>query len=261
MTPHLRPGNIAKTDFLRLAKAILTLLASTTQQTPIAQPAILSNQHADIGVGYEDGRLIPHVHDESSDMEHKPSEALLQVGIESATVVPADARFSFLGTPGSRIFLLPQNQHPNLLFLGLAAEEIEKGVFDGDAIRLNLRSVKGPGDFYLYRTSGILGNPVITFNSSDGLSSEDSVLVPAGSHSDFNWAFTQPGDYSISIDATGILAADRSAISSGNVDFHFQVIPEPDSWLLFMLGACTTPGVRSRIRKGFLMGMRKEGAK
>lgn len=221
----------------RHLSSLSAALISISLGIAYAQPAILTNQHADIGVAFENGEFEPHVHDETNDTEYAPGDAVLQVGPASASLVPADSRFSFLGTAGSRIYVLPQIQNPSLLFLGLAAEEIETGVFTEDRIRLDLKRVQGPGDFFLYSTSGVLGNPSVSYNSRDGISAADSAVLLAGGHTDFNWAFSQPGDYKLTVEASGTLVDGGQLLRSAEVDFHFQVIPEPGTWAIFATGS------------------------
>ncbi len=63
-------------------------------------------------------------------MESAPNGAILGVDIVDAhSTVPANPQFSFLGTAGSSVWVLPQVQDPALLFLGFGTEELEIGVF------------------------------------------------------------------------------------------------------------------------------------
>jgi surface-anchored protein len=182
----------------------------------------LTNQHVDVGVGFEDGRFDLHVHNETDDVEYDPRRVILQVNAAAKTQVPADPAFGFLGAPGSEIWVLPQVQDPNLLFLGIGAEEIEAGVFEGDSLILTLRRVKGPGRFTSF-TVDAFGRPVVHMNPADGISpATDSVLVLAGGHSEYNWSFTRPGTYRIEFFATGVLA-DGRVVRSKPVTYRFFV--------------------------------------
>lgn len=227
--------------------AAVLLGAAVTGQ---AQPAVISSGHIDLGIAFEDGAFDLHIHDETSGMEYAPDEAILRVGANAHAVVPNDARFGFLGTAGASIWILPQNPDPHLPFLGIAAEEVESGLFAGDFLTLTLKGVNGPGDFILYRTSGILGNPTIAMNSRDGISDEtDSTIAPVGAHTDYNWAFTAPGNYTLTFEAGGTLAGEDAPIASGPVDYTFQVIPEPGTASLIAFGLVSLVCLRGGRRK------------
>jgi surface-anchored protein len=217
-----------KTTTLLVAAACCAA-ASTAAQTT------LTSGHLDLGVAFEEGAFHLHIHDEENEQEFSPDEAILQVGQESFSLVPSDARYSFLGAGGSPVFILPQVENPSLIFLGVGAEEIEAGLFQQDQITLTLRAIAGPGSFAGYSVDGF-GNPAIHFNSRDGLDANDRIAVTAGGHSDINWAFSAPGSYRLTFEASGSLAG-GGMLASGPVDFHFAVVPEPSTWALLGMGA------------------------
>ncbi|MCI0540637.1 MAG: choice-of-anchor M domain-containing protein [Verrucomicrobiales bacterium] len=183
----------------------------------------LTKGHTDLGALLEDGALELEVHSEELGEEFAPGAALLQLPALTQTTVPTNTAFAFLGVAGAPVWVLPQVQHPRLLFLGLAAEEIEKGVLVNDEIRFTLKNVEGPGHFFLYGVDGFR-NPVVNWNSRDGFTASDAKTIVAGGHEDMNWAFTAPGYYRVTIEANGTLVAGNKALSSGDVTYHFEVI-------------------------------------
>lgn len=212
-----------------LVAAVCYAAASTQAQTT------LTSGHLDLGVAFEDGAFHLHIHDEENEQEFSPDEATLQVGPESFTLVPSDPRYNFLGAGGSPVYVLPQVENPNLIFLGVGAEEIEAGLFQQDQITLTLRGIAGPGSFAGYSVDGF-GSPTVFFDSRNGFDAADRITVPAGGHADINWAFSAPGNYRLTFEAEGSLAG-GGMVASGPVDFHFAVVPEPSTWALFGLGA------------------------
>ncbi len=229
----------------------LTMVAGALLATPtvaVAQTPV-GLGHVDVGVAFEDGAWDLHIHDETTDTEYEPEEAVLVVRDAARTVVPTDERFAFLGAAGAPIWVLPQVEDERLLFLGLAAEEIEDGVFADNRVRVTLKQVQGPGHFFLYSTSGVTGAPDVRMNSRDGLSdSVDFADVPAGGHRDFNWAFTAPGTYAIAFEASGTLVDGGQAVSSGPVTYTFQVEPQPGATgdlANYYVGVDSQPLVRS----------------
>jgi surface-anchored protein len=181
----------------------------------------LSQGHADVGVAYEDGAFHLHVHDGVNDVEYEPGEVRLVAKSSSGTSVPDDPAYSFLGDPGDPVWILPEVEDPDLLFLGLGAEEIEPGVFAGDTVHLDVVKVYGPADFSVFTTDAV-GAPHVLVNS-DTL--PDRITLTAGSHAHANWAFEAPGKYAVVVKASGTLAGTGEKVSSGPATYRFQVQP------------------------------------
>jgi surface-anchored protein len=194
------------------------------------EPARLGGGHVDVGVGFEDGEWELHVHDEETDTEFKPGQVVLKAHGHALRKVPDDARFAFLGAAGNPIWVLPEVEDHGLLFLGLAAEEVETGVFVDDQITLSLKSVTGPGEFFVYHTDA-LGMPVVSMNSRDGIDEGDARTLVAGSHSHVNWVFTSPGSYRIGLQASGVLTSDGSVSTSEIAEYRFEVEYTPILWV------------------------------
>ncbi len=196
----------------------------------------LNTGDVDVGLAYEGGAWDLHVHDEVPDVEYEPDEAILQAGASSMQIVPNDPNYAFLGSPGSPVWILPQTEDPNLLYLGIATEEIDSGVFVGDTITLSLSNVTGPGNFSLYQEAGF-GVVNVFMNSGDGITSADSLARSTGGHEHFNWAFTAPGIYTVDLIASGTLEGSGLFTSSGPVSYTFEVVPEPGTVGLLIVAA------------------------
>ena len=192
----------------------------------------LSQGHVDVGIGYEDGAFDLHVHDEQTDTEYVPADALLVVSSLALQISPG-GDYSFLGRAGSRAWVLPATENPELLFLGIGAEELVPGEWTGD-IEFSLKSVSGPGSFALWDTDPF-GRPVVRMDSIDGIGPEDRTAVIPGGHSHRNWGFSAVGNYTLTFEASGVNLVDGPQVS-GPVAYSFQVVPEPGTWVLGALG-------------------------
>jgi surface-anchored protein len=190
--------------------------------TAHAGKIVFSDIHADIDLGFENGELALVVHDHTHDIEYDAKDVILQVNGGARTTVPTDPAYRFLGAVGAAIWILPAVQDPNLLFLGLASEEVDAGIFLDDTVRLTLKRVRGPGDFAMYAIDPF-GSPVVYFNTRDGVTANDAFDSPAGGHTDFNFAFSKSGQYHITFEATGILL-DGTFVASGEVTYTFRVL-------------------------------------
>ncbi|CAL9573693.1 hypothetical protein SUDANB95_04848 [Actinosynnema sp. ALI-1.44] len=211
----------------RTARIALLLAAVTGLSGLVAAPATaaplatLDTGHVDVfGVAFEDGEFDLHVHDETTDTEYAPSEVLLVAKPEARTTVPADPAYSFLGKPGAPVWVLPQVQDANLLWPGIAAEEVEPGVFVDGSLRVRVTRVYGPDDFSIFTTDAV-GAPTVLVDSGNGL--PDSIELTPGGHQHANWAFEAAGCYSITVRAVGTLAATGERVVSAPATYHFKV--------------------------------------
>jgi surface-anchored protein len=220
---------------LGLAALLVTGLAAQAQ-TLVG----LNDEHVDVGAAYDEtaNEWELHVHDETNDQEYFPAtDARLYIGTGANTTVPAGAEWSFLGGAGSETWILPGAPTAGLMLLGLAAEEIDPGIFVNDEITYTLKAVTGPGAFAAFDLDPF-NDPIVWFNSADGISGADVTTVTAGGHADVNWAFSAAGDYTITFEASGISAL-NGATTSGDVDYLFRVeaVPEPGTGALAGVGA------------------------
>ena len=140
----------------------------------------------------------------------------------SATLVPSDPAYSFLGQAGELFYEVPQHEEEGLLFFGIAADELKKGVFVGDQVQMNLKSVEGPGAVYLYATD-TFGKPTVMFNSADGINESDKFVTKVGAHAHQSMAFSEAGTYRVGIDFSGKLAATGEESHSGEFQLLFVV--------------------------------------
>lgn len=211
----------------KFAMAASLLLAGTLASHAVPT---LKAGHTDIGLAYEDGAWDLHIHDGENDVEYEPGEVILGVGPAAQTVVPNNPAFTnFLGAAGSIVWILPQVENPDLLFLGIGAEEVSNGQFVNDTMRLELVGVTGPGEFAVYSVDGF-GAPSVKMNTRDGVSANDFVNVPALGHTDYNWAFSAPGTYKVSFQATGNLDdGTNTFVDSGPVEYTFNVVSSGSS--------------------------------
>ncbi|RSM80004.1 hypothetical protein DMH04_30870 [Kibdelosporangium aridum] len=137
-----------------------------------------------------------------------PADVVLQVLAGAKTTVPSSSAYSFLGTPGSTVWILPQTQNTSLLWPGWNTQRLSSSTFTGT--QTTLLSVSG-GQFAVYTTNAF-GTPTVLFDSGNGLPDTRSVSV--GTHAHANWAFQ----------VTGTLAG-GGTVTSAPASFTFEVQP------------------------------------
>jgi surface-anchored protein len=169
-------------------------------------PLVLTRGHVDLVEVTRDGsRLVVSVKDDTTGgapVYRSPAEVQLRVPDGSRTEVPPGA-FAFLGAAGSQVFLLPQVQDPDLVWPGWSTERLGPGQLAGDAVRLRLVGVEGPGSLAVFTTDQF-GSPRVLFDSDGG--APDEISVPIRTHAHANWAFSAAGVHRVTLDVLGDLA-------------------------------------------------------
>ena len=210
-----------------------TLLAGnqTTSSGPVTfsfdvgdGPKNLSTGHTDLSLVYtpDTDAWDVHVGSDALMEEYDADDTILLVKPEAQTTVTNDTKLAFLGNPADSIWILPKVQNENLLYLGYGGDGIPTNVFVGDQVTVTLKNVTGPGDFFSYDYDAF-GNPKVLFNTRDGVSTNDFVNVHSGGDAHLNWAFTQAGTYTVTLEISGTLLQGNKGVSSGPVSYTFVV--------------------------------------
>ncbi|MDQ7810928.1 TIGR03773 family transporter-associated surface protein [Amycolatopsis sp. A133] len=208
--------------------ASLPLLAPAAHAEAGPAPAarlrtVLNDVHTDtVDVQYTDGRLALRTRVGTEPHQYfAPEDVLFQLRDNdvSRIAVPDVPEYSFLGAPGTPVWVAPQVQDFSLLFAGWDTESLPTGTFAGDTIDLRLAGVAGPGALEVFQTDSF-GLPLRVFSSRD--EGPRSWRQAVGSHVHANWAFTAPGRYTVTFEATATDPAGHR-LSSGLVDYTWYV--------------------------------------
>lgn len=205
----------------------LTLILALLPLPAVAQSnfAVLTREHTDFRVLYSPGEsnvLSLVARDQDSARNYPGNEVILVVHESSRLTLPSGTPFGDAGQP---LWILPQSQNPNLLYLGISAETIPLGVFDGP-LTITLKRFDGPGYFMVWQATGP-GQFNIRVNTRDGLSATDAFTPLTGSHEHFNWGFSTTGVYCATFQATGRRLGETINITSAESTFLFHVQPLP----------------------------------
>ena len=222
---------------MKLTSIITTAaLAGLSLTQALAAPMIFSRGHTDVGIAFEGGAFDLHVHAEEFALEAEPGAAVLRVLPTAENVIPINPAFSFLGSSGNPVWILPQDsgdaETAGILFLGIGSEEIVPGTFSGDLSMAltNVAFTPEPGsspsaNFSVY-TVNSGGVPTVLMSTHDGIDSADTATITPGGHTHVNWAFTQPGRYVVSFAVTGTPTGGSAVTDSASYTF---VVKSSDS--------------------------------
>lgn len=254
---------------LRAMVAVFVLLSGSAAANC---QVLLTDTHIDIGLGYATGSGWDlHIADDTNGVEYgvfgapgASDWAVITLLNHNVAPRPTGAAFNFIGVPsGAPIFRVTEAPSPFGLLLGIGTEDNAPGTFgtyfesdprvnaSGEWVRLRLKSFTGPGQVSLWASD--IGGPIVYWATSDGIAATDSAFIVNGSHTDFAWAFTEAGDYTLTAEASAFLGPGATNPTlSGDVIYNFRAIPEPSS--LFLAGLIAVPALlRARRRRSTII--------
>ncbi|MGC1480958.1 MAG: choice-of-anchor M domain-containing protein [Chthoniobacterales bacterium] len=222
--------------------AIGALVITASALAPAAAQLAYTSGHADFGM-LEGTELEPHFHAEGAiiggtsgiEDEYEPDEIVTIVPLSVRSANPK-ATADFFDIPEA-LGLSQGDQYWNLFedstsaslsnspFLGIGTEEGDLGVWDGDQVTISLTGLTGPGEFVLWQ-----GGSGIKWASFGGIDAGDSLVnFPVGSHDHYNWAFSQAGNYEMTITVSALEGGNPVSASG---PYSFAVVPEPGTYLV-----------------------------
>ncbi len=224
-----------------------TLTLFSLHSARAADPVIWSAGHGDLGIGYVDGELEPHWHlgendeevvldgtpsNDPAGFEFAPNGVIAQTSLSGLR--DADSAWNAVGVSANgTYYLFPEPSDVNTPYVGIGLEELVPDDWDGN-ITLTLTARTGPlgGEFSLYQVD--LGTPTFFMSTFGGISGADSVSLVPGTHTHFNWAFTETGTYNLTFEISGTHLVDGAKTASAT--YTFNAVPEPTSIALIALG-------------------------
>ena len=227
--------------------ALFVVLSAFTVPWQLAATTTISSGHTDIfeaeyitededtGVALTTPQLHLGVHTDSG--HYEPADVLLEVG--NAAYRSSDGFSADITTLlGANAWILPVDleQAANL---GLIEAGVAKAGFPSptDSVTFTMvgAGAANPGNFALF-----------TAGSSIRLSATGSEVGTSGfsittGHIHYNWGFSAPGTYTFDLKAT------FGALESAVETYTFNVIPEPSSGALLLIGLAGWVATRKRV--------------
>jgi surface-anchored protein len=205
-------------------------------------PPLLTGHVDGIEANFVNGQWQMGTWERDPDIHDAPGAVLFVAKPNSLTTQPAGSQWDLLGAgEGNPVWILPQYQDPNLLYLGTNDEHTDPAdllsYIETDPrlphvavpwIKASVLAVRGPGDFSLFSTDSF-GTPTVWVDTADNpnghtggpLDNSDALWLIAGGHVHYNWAFTARGYYAMDVQATAFLP-DGTPTSSPVVTYYLS---------------------------------------
>jgi surface-anchored protein len=237
LTPWLLLGLLLALSCYDVARATTTI------------PTI-SSDHVDIfEAEYEQvGTDAPTIHlGVHADTHYEPGEVLLVVKNSAfrSTVGFSTAVIDILG---SNAWILPADGQ-EAIDLGLLEAGVTTSGFPVFPVGVPLRPVaftmvaagaENPGNFALFNSSS-----AIRLSATESVVGTSSFSITTG-HIHYNWGFSAPGTYTFDMKAS-YTDATFGALESAVETYTFNVIPEPSSGALLLIGLAGLMAARKRV--------------
>jgi surface-anchored protein len=168
---------------------------------------VLEAGHIDLGPKYDDGAWRFLIHDDvakadadATSVWRHPDETVFHVLDAARLTVPDDPAYEFIGAePGSDVWVVPQTQNPEVVWLGWNTQDPEVMETIDRGVTLSLGGVQGPGVMTTYLQSGSFGEPQLLWDSR--AEAGQPIWVDVNTHTHANWVFTEPGVYLVELTA------------------------------------------------------------
>ncbi|MEJ3742506.1 choice-of-anchor M domain-containing protein [Actinomycetes bacterium KLBMP 9797] len=219
MKPRRQPLLAAATT------ALLTMLAATPAgaaplDTRDVQVIVQSGEYH-LDVDFANGALTLDLKQWTGSDDLPASGTLLNLSPSSARTVPSGSQYACVGPAGATVYVAPQSQDPNLLWLGWNAVDVPAAQ---GPVRLELVGFDGPqGSWFSIYTTGALGQLSFKINTYGGFGCPVSIWpggLTTGTYGVGNWLFSHQGNYTLKFRAT---AQNGAGATSGIVAYTFHV--------------------------------------
>ncbi|WP_028707644.1 TIGR03773 family transporter-associated surface protein [Propionicicella superfundia] len=183
-----------------------------------AETTIISAGHLDYSTQVVGGRLQSLIGDDSSGRKvfREPSETVLW--LKPSSKVRLSAGYERVAPAGTSVFLGPQTQNSDLIWLGWSTELVNSSHL-ASPVTWNLDRVEGPGEVSVFLQGAFGGIEKMVFDGAG------SYQINLGVHAHANWAFTKAGIYRLHFTQSATLASGQRSsdtetltIAVGDVD-------------------------------------------
>ncbi|MDG4793271.1 choice-of-anchor M domain-containing protein [Micromonospora sp. WMMD1082] len=215
---------------------------SIAPDQPVAgEPAVLRAGHVDLGPRYVDDEWTLLIHDDAAEAVWRdPDRTVLHVTDAAVQTVPEDPAYGFLGVPaGSPVHVVPQIQHPQVVWLGWNTQDPQVMRTIDRGVTLELAGVDGPGEVVMYVQAGTFSEPQVLWRSTEPPG--QPMWVEVNTHTHANWVFTAPGVYLLAVRVSADLINGERASVTRHLRFAVGDATSTDEALAARPGAVVDP--------------------
>lgn len=196
---------------------------------------VITQGHLDFGPTLSTGSWKLQIHDDSGEVSYwrNPADTVMHVTDDAILPMPDGDKYSFVGeTPGTDLWVIPQTQNPDVVWLGWNTQEPQVMQHLQRGMKLSLEDVQGPGELDVYLENGNLGAPEVLWTSKAAYPQDTWIEVNAHTH--VNWIFHKTGVYQVKLTVSGTLD-DGSEVSDTDT-LQFAVGSDTDPQTAFVSG-------------------------
>lgn len=242
-----------KTFLFTSATFVMATLSPTSAQT-------IYTGHWDITAVYEGGELelelgthVPDGNGGEIHVHYGLSSRTLQFGFGNANgSAPAPQTNLAIGNNNYSVWLSAHSENDadlmNQPFLGFSGKELGTGWTGNVTFTLKnlLYSGTGTGNLFFFEDEDVFWNSTSLVGGSYG---QFSVL--AGQHGHGEFAFSAEGLYTLTLEVSGTFndGTSTSTLTSSPTTLNINVVPEPSSGALLLVGMAALAAVRQKIRR------------
>lgn len=187
----------------------------------VTTPAVggISTGHFDFGSMVRDGELVARMKDDREQPSTwvDPASLTFKLGEAAEDEVPSGSEFAFLGAPGSTVWSVGQVQEDGVPWIGWNTQHPSLIQAADGPVTFRLDGVDGPGELGVYATGTFGGIGAKNFGTLPGF--PRSMTVPLNQHVHANWAFTEPGVYSVTVTQSVPLRSGGTASDQATLRF------------------------------------------
>lgn len=226
---------------------LIAILCFSLMAIPAQAVTVISSGHADVfeaeyeRVGTNAPTLHLGVHTDNGHFE--PADVILEVGAAALTTTVGFSS-QIINLIGESGYILPLDLDI-AVNLGLLEAGVGNAGFPLNStvtFSMVAAGADNPGNFALFTSSSSIR--LSTTGSTVGVSS----FSTASSHVHYNWGFSAPGTYTFDLKAS-YTDAEFGLLESSTETYTFNVIPEPSSGTLLLVGVTIGSMLRRRVLK------------
>lgn len=208
-----------------ICAAVTLTLTQTLALSPAQAQQVFDQGHVDaFYVTADDGQLHLKLKEDvtGSGVIHDGGDVVLRVNQSAWT----DTTEGVAGI-GAPTYFLPQTQRADVVWPGWDTQNAGAAGFE--SVDFHFESVAGPGEVYIFETAGFGDIYPVTNSGALSLGSGEVINQPYPAHRHVNWAFSQPGTYTMTVSAHSNGQASESVTYTWSVGDADAPAPQPQA--------------------------------